>query len=210
MENNRNKIRVKHYKVKIVKPKMNPFKFIISVISYALFIWLMLIGITLLVYVVQAKIKESKGDYTPSKFNAYVVLTGSMIPQINVKDVVITKKVPANELKTNDIITFISSDPRFSGVTITHRIIGKSVDPATGQVIYQTKGDNNNVADNAPAYDKDVLGKVIIKIPKLGYMQDFLATKGGWIIVILVPCLLVISYDIVQIFKSVGRKTRRR
>ena len=208
MTNNKNRIRVKNYKVQIIKVKTNPFKLIIGILSYALFIWLLLIGITLLVYVANMKIKQSRGDYTPSKYNAYVVLTGSMIPQINIKDVVITKKVEANKLKVGDIITFLSSDPRFEGITVTHRITAISKDPATGEVLYTTKGDNNNVEDTAKAYDYNVLGKVILKIPKVGYLQEFLATQGGWIIVILIPCLIVISYDIVQIIKSIKNKVK--
>ena len=203
-----NRIRVKNYKVQIVKQKTNPFKFIIGVLSYSLFIWLLLIGITLLVYVADMKIRQSKDDYTPPKYNAYVVLTGSMIPQINIKDVVITKKVEAKELEVGDIITFISSDPRFEGITVTHRITAIGKDKATGETTYTTKGDNNNVEDTAKAYDYNVLGKVILKIPKLGYLQEFLATQGGWIIVILIPCLLVISYDIVQIIKSIKNKIK--
>ena len=46
-----NKIKAKHYKVKIIKKSSNPFKFILSVLSYAVFIWLLLIGITLFIYV---------------------------------------------------------------------------------------------------------------------------------------------------------------
>ena len=49
MENNN--ISVKHYKVKVVKAKENPVRFVLGVISYAIFIWLLLLGITLLVYV---------------------------------------------------------------------------------------------------------------------------------------------------------------
>lgn len=203
-----NMIQAKHYKVKIVRAKTNPFKFILSVVSYALFIWLLLIGITLLIYVADAKIRESKGDYTPSKFNAYVVLTGSMVPKINVKDVVVTKKVDYDKIKVGDVITFYSSDPRFEGITVTHRVIEKTLDPNTQEPAFRTKGDNNNVADAALAYNYNVLGKVIFKLPKIGYLQEFLATQGGWIIVILIPCLLVISYDIVQIFKSIKKKVR--
>ena len=203
----RTEIKAKHYKVKIIKNKQNPIKFILSVISYAIFVWLLLLGITLLVYVVDLKIKESRGDTTPPAFNAYVVLTGSMLPDIQVRDVVVTKRVDPSELEEGDIITFISSDSRFSGVTVTHRIIEVYTDPATGEYTFKTKGDNNNVEDSALVYDYNILGKVILKIPKLGYLQEFLATRGGWIIVILIPCLAVVSYDIVKIFKAVGKKT---
>ena len=99
-------IKVKHYKVKVVKQKQNPIKFIVSVISYAIFIWLLLIGGTLLIYVADIKIRGMKGDYTPPKYNAYVVETGSMIPEILVKDVVLTKKIPTEDIKVGDVITF--------------------------------------------------------------------------------------------------------
>ncbi len=202
-----NKIKAKHYKVKIIKKSSNPFKFILSVLSYAVFIWLLLIGITLFIYVANMKIKQSKGDYTPSKYNAYVVLTGSMEPNIHVKDVVVTKKVDPSELKEGDIITFLSSDNRFEGITVTHRI--QDIKPGSdGSYEFVTKGDANNAEDFALAQDYNVLGKVIFKIPVIGYLQDFLATKGGWIIVILIPCLAVISYDIVKIVKIVRRKVK--
>ena len=136
---NKNYFGVRHYNVKVVKEKIKPFKFISSVISYAIFIWLLLIGLTLLVYIADIKIRAAKGDNTPPKYNAYVVLTGSMIPEIMPKDVVITKKRDAKELEVNDIITFVSSDPRLSNIIVTHRIKNKYYDSTTGKYTFQTK-----------------------------------------------------------------------
>lgn len=200
----------KHYKVKITKKKENPLKFILSIISYAIFIVLLLIGLTLLVYVVNTKIKEARGENPNNTYNAYVVLTESMIPAIPVNDVVITKKVELNELKEGDIITFISTDPRFPGITITHRIKNIFINQATGEYEFETKGDHNNAPDLTHVKGNNILGKVIFKIPKLGYIQQFLATQGGWIIVILIPCLAVLSYDIVKLIKTVGKKKNKK
>ena len=203
-----NVIKVKHYKVKVVKQKQNPLKFVLSVISYAIFIWLLLIGATLLIYVADIKIRAMKGDYTPPKFNAYVVETGSMIPEILVKDVVLTKKIPTEDIKVGDVITFISSDPRLPGITITHRVIDIYADPVTGEIEYKTQGDNNNVADATLTPSFNVLGKVILKLPKLGYLQDFLVDMSGWIYVILLPCLAIVSYDIMKLLKTIGKRTK--
>lgn len=198
--------KTKHYNVKIVKKKEPLIKFILGVLSYALFIWLLLIGVTLLVYVLDIKIRAAKGDYSSPTFNAYVVLTGSMLPEIQVYDVVVTKKVDASELKEGDVITFASADSRFLGTIITHRIIKKNPPTETQGYTFQTQGDNNNVADSALVPESNIYGKVILKIPKLGYLQEFLASDGGWIIVILIPCLTVISYDIVKLIKGLKRK----
>ena len=196
----------KHYNVKVVKKKEPLFKFILGVLSYAIFIWLLLIGVSLLVYVLDIKIRAAKGDYTSPTYNAYVVLTGSMLPEIQVNDVVVTKKVDASTLKVGDVITFASADSRFLNTIITHRIIKKEYDSKTKTYSFQTQGDNNNVADSALVPQNNIFGKVILKIPKLGYLQEFLASDGGWIIVILIPCLTVISYDIVKLMKGLKRK----
>lgn len=199
---------VKHYNVKVLKKKENTFKFIVSVLSYALFIWLLLIGGTLLLYVADIKIRAAKGDYSAPVFNAYVVLSGSMLPEIAIKDIVVTKKVAAERLEVGDIVTFVSPDTRYGGISITHRIIDKYYDESLGSYSYRTKGDNNNVADSALVPNENILGRVILKIPKLGYIQDLLASKGGLIFVVLIPCLVILSYDIMKIFKKIGQRTK--
>lgn len=209
-EDNKNYFGVRHYKVSIVREKIKPLKFISSVISYAVFIWLLLIGCTLLIYIADIKIRAAKGDTTPPKYNAYVVLTGSMLPEIQVKDVVITKKRDPKDLEPGDIITFLSSDSRMSGIIVTHRIKNVYYDATTGRYSFQTKGDNNNVEDFALAQDYNVIGEVIFKIPKLGYVQDLLASKGVLIIVVLIPCLAVLSYDIVKLGRNINKKHKQK
>lgn len=208
LDSNNNIFGVKHYKVKVVKKKENIFRYIVSVMSYAIFIFLMLLGGTLLLYIADIKIRAMKGDYSAPVFNAYVVLSGSMLPSIQIKDIVVTKKVAEEELEIGDIITFISPDPRFGGISVTHRIIDKYYDESSGSYSYRTQGDNNNVADSALVPNNNILGKVILKIPKLGYLQDILSSKGGLIIVVLIPCLVILSYDIMKLLKKAGQKTK--
>ena len=189
---------VKHYKVKIIKSKENILRYIVSVISYAIFIFLMLVGGMLLLYIADIKIRAAKGDYTAPVFNAYVVLSGSMLPEIQIKDVVVTKKIPEDELEIGDIITFISPDPRFGGISVTHRIIDKYYDDTAGIYTYKTQGDANNVADSVPVPNANILG----------YIQDVLSSKGGLIILVLIPCLTILSYDIMKVLKKLGQRTK--
>ena len=91
-----------------------------------------------------------------------------------------------SKLKENDIITFLSSDSRLSGIIVTHRIKEVFPDPTTGKYSFRTKGDANNAEDFALAEDYNIIGEVIFKIPKVGYIQEILATKGGLIIFIFI------------------------
>lgn len=196
---------VKHYNVKIVKSNKNIFRYIVSVISYAVFIFLMIIGGILVVYIADIKIRAAKGDYTPPKYNAYVVLSRSMYPAIEVDDIVVTKKIDEDELNINDVITFMSPDSRFSGISITHRIIDKEYDETLGEYTYRTKGDYNNVADSVLVPYNNIIGKVVMKIPKLGYLQKVLMSKVGMIVLILIPCLTILSYDIMKVLRNIGK-----
>lgn len=124
-----------------------------------------------------------------------------MVPTIKINDAVIIKRVSDNELKIGDIITFTSSDINHAGLTVTHRIVGKQLSQ-NGEYIYRTKGDNNFREDSALVKNDDVYGKVLFKIPKIGYLQKFVSTPFGFLICILVPALVVLVCDIYRIIKA--------
>ncbi len=183
------------------------WKYISTILSYSALVILIIIGIIFTLYVVDVKVQESKGGTAKPLFGAYVIISGSMEPNIHVYDVIISKRVDPSTLEVGDVITFHSNDTRFYGETVTHRIV-EVIDSKKG--IYRTKGDANNVEDEALTVGENIMGKVVMRIPQLGRVQSFIATKGGWFIVILIPCLCVISYDIVKIMKLVGKKGKQK
>ena len=99
-------------------------------------------------------------------YNYKTVLTGSMEPAIPVGSIVITKEQSSYEME--DIISF-----QEEGAIITHRII--TIDRER----YITKGDANNVADTEEVQQKQILGKVILTIPLLGYLVMWLMSPFG-------------------------------
>ena len=182
-------------------------KYIIDVITYSCLIILMLIFIALILYVVDNRIQASKGIDSKPLFNAYVVVSGSMEPKIHVYDVIISKRVEVSDLKEGDTITFYSNDARLNGAIVTHRIV-EVIDKDKG--IFRTKGDANNVSDDSLTTADNIIGKVALKIPQLGRIQFFVASTGGWLILVMFPCLAIISYDIVKIFKLSSKKDKKK
>lgn len=170
-----------------------------KILSWALFIFLLLIAIFLLYYYIANKIYISKGTGYEPKFSIYTIASGSMTPNINVMDAVINIKVDSpDDLQVGDVITFRSSSPTTAGITITHRIKAITTDE-DGNICYVTKGDANNVEDASCAKYNNIIGKVIIKIPGLGYVQKFLASGFGWILCVLIPAVIIIARDIMKI-----------
>lgn len=172
---------------------------IFKILSWTLFIILLLVAIFLLYYYIANKIYVSKGAGYEPKFSIYTIATGSMTPNINQFDAVINMRVDdPNDLKVGDVITFISTSPLSKNFTITHRIKAITEDE-NGEVCYTTKGDANNIEDASCAKFENIIGKVIIRIPGLGYIQKFLASGIGWLLCILIPALIIIGRDILRI-----------
>ena len=172
-----------------------------KVLSWAIFIVLSIAAIFLFYYFIATKLYAIKGPGYEPKFSIYTIASGSMTPNINVYDTVINVKIDnPGDIKVGDVITFISNGLDNPGMTVTHRVIEIKTSN-DGEVCYQTKGDYNPIADTNCAKFSNLIGKVIFRIPQLGRIQFFLASRAGWLLCILVPALVIIIKDILKIFK---------
>lgn len=187
------------------RKKNKLFNYISKVISNTILVLLIFIGLFLVVYVVSGKISQSKGENP--KMGLFTIISPSMTGTLNVYDVVFTKKINNNDYKTGDIITFYSTNDFFKGTPITHRIVDVVETTGSGKM-YVTKGDANSAVDSDKVYPSNVLGKVLFKVPQLGRVQFFLASKGGWLIGILIPALAIIAYDIYKVIKLILLKSK--
>ncbi len=91
-----------------------------------------------------------------------VIVSGSMLPVIQVGDVIIVQKAPAAEVRTGDIIQF-----KTESIRVAHRVI--DIKEENKQRVLITKGDNNQSADTDPVLPEQVVGRVIGIIPKIGW-----------------------------------------
>ncbi len=177
--------------------------FVAKTLLYVVFVFMVFIIFVIACYVIGIQRNLKNNNYEAPLYSAYVIVSPSMHPTIKVNDAVIVKRTSAKKIKEGDIITFVSSDTRTSGITITHRVIEVLKD-SDGNRLFRTKGDNNNVADSSLVKENDLSGKVIMKIPKIGYIQYFISRKYGWIIAVVIPCLGIIIYDILKIIKTIS------
>lgn len=183
------------------------YHFVAKIFLYSILIILILVALMFILYFVDLQNNIKKGVTKQPLFGAYIIISPSMVPTIKVEDAVVIQRKEQNELKKGDIITFTSNDPRYSGLTITHRIVGveKSKD---NKVYYRTKGDNNNTEDSSLVPYDNINGKVILRIPKIGYIQYALTSSYGIVFLVVIPCLGIVIYDIIKLFKSIIGNTK--
>lgn len=185
----------------ILKLVYSVYHFVAKVFLYSILIILILVAVLFTFYFIDIIRNVKSGNPKSPLFGAYVIISPSMVPTIKVEDAIVIMRKEPDELKKGDIITFLSSDPRYSGLTITHRIVG--IEKSEKGYFYRTKGDNNNTEDSALVSSDNVYGKVILKIPKIGYIQYVLTQAYGWVLLVVVPCLGIVIFDILKLIKTV-------
>lgn len=175
------------------------FNYMSSILMYAFIVIFILIGLLLVVYFVDSK--RSMQKLEKPLYGAYVIVSGSMEPIIKIKDAVLIKRVNPDSIQRGDVVTYLSNDESYYGIMITHRVV--NIQEENGEKIYYTKGDHNETVDRSPIKGDQIYGKVVMRIPKIGYIKYFLVSSYGWIIAIVIPSLGIIIYDILKILRNV-------
>lgn len=113
----------------------------------------------------------------PFGYGASVVLSGSMEPTLSVGDLLIVQAQDSYE--TGDIIVYQSGN-----TPVVHRIVSLSDETVT------TRGDANN-ADDEPFSVNAIKGKMIARIPVVGYVVWALKTPVASVIILAAAVVLV-------------------
>ncbi|PIU75218.1 MAG: signal peptidase I [Candidatus Portnoybacteria bacterium CG06_land_8_20_14_3_00_39_12] len=137
-------------------------------------------------------------------FKVLTVQSGSMMPAIKTGSIVLVK--PTNNYKIGDIITFGQISK--TKTPTTHRIA--EIEVANGQPIYTTKGDANNAPDQKQVSAKEVIGRVLLDVPFLGYAVAAAKKPWGFMLLIAVPALLVIYEEAHKIWQEIKKSKTKK
>ena len=157
-----------------------------------------------------------------------IVISGSMdggprdqyeIPTIPVGSMVFISETPTDEtsrnsfyasLEVGDVVTFNYIHPAsHERMVVTHRIIDiLSVD---NHYTYTVKGDSiaadptNGSVQVVTSDSGDIIGKVTGVAPWLGQLVVFLSTWEGKVSLVLIPCIILIAYEVVNIVRNLRK-----
>ena len=127
----------------------------------------------------------------------YVVSSGSMIPALQVYDVIVVEgNTPFDYIKKGDIIVFYSPKLYEQGKerVIVHRV---TLEMGEDPKIVRTKGDANPASiagTDYPITEKEYLGKVEHVIPQVGYVTQILQPPINYIIIAVIIAVMVVKH----------------
>ncbi len=120
-----------------------------------------------------------------------VVSSGSMIPTLNVGDIIIVRGVNPQTVTVGTIIIFHS--PVDYEMPIVHRVI--AIDHNGNALFFETKGDNNPVADGWRVPAQNLMGVYIAKIPYVGLLSlELRGPLGITVIILLIALIIALEY----------------
>ncbi|UOQ44538.1 signal peptidase I [Halobacillus salinarum] len=174
-------------------------KKILSVLSTLLNILLFAVLVSMIFLVISAK--ASGGEPNIFGYQIKTVLSGSMEPTFKTGSVIaVNPDIDNKTFQKGDIVTFMKD----KDTLVTHRII--DVQKTGNNVIYHTKGDNNDGPDMDPLLAENVVGEYTgITIPYLGKMITFANSQLGAVFLLIVPGVLLILYSAFTIWKTLGQ-----
>ena len=122
----------------------------------------------------------------------YVVSSGSMIPNLNIYDVIVVQGNDVfNNVKVGDIIVF--NRPNGHDKVIVHRVAEiLNKDP----LVIRTKGDANPGSipgTDFPITKDDYIGKVVYVVPQIGYVTRILTPPINYIIIAVIVGIMLVK-----------------
>jgi len=163
-------------------------KIIVDVLAWIVLICAFLI--TILVF------SASKNNGIPQLFGIMpmTVQSDSMVPTFKKGDLLFVKESDLMDLKKDDVISFymIVDGNR---IINTHRIV--EVEESGSSKSFITRGDNNPANDPSPVSPSDIIG--VWKGGKIsggGNIIDFLRTRTGFFIFIVIPMAIFFLFEL--------------
>ena len=122
-------------------------------------------------------------------YRPFVIRSGSMVPTIDVGDVVITDLVPASTIRPGDIVTRLES-PEF-GESLTHRVV--SVSPTDRGLRVTTQGDANSSSESWTVPPDTAVGRKAFIVPWIGAPAILVRTSTAKLLAGLAALALVLA-----------------
>jgi len=136
-------------------------------------------------YNIYVSAARASGQALPILFgwSSAVVISGSMSGVIEVDDLVVARERPVYQL--GDVVLYRDAED----TTICHRIVGREADG------FVTKGDANNAPDLRKVPQEDIYGKVVLVLPRVGYIYHAVRTPLGLVLLMVsVVTLILLPY----------------
>lgn len=149
------------------------------------------VGLLLFVIIVQ---KVTHNNLSIGGFRVFMIVSESMKNEYEIGDILISKKVPENEINIGDNVTYLGESMQLKNLIITHKVVEKRQEG--DKTYFVTRGLANSISDPEIRYDQ-IYGKVVYKTILLSFIAKLMNNQLSYYILFTVVAL-IISIEIVS------------
>jgi signal peptidase len=143
-------------------------------------------------------------------FERYVIVSGSMTGSYDRGSIVFDDKVPVEDLKVGDTITYAPPANASPEDLVTHRIVWAGRNDLDERT-FRTKGDANTTVDPWTfTLEQPEQARVAFSVPYVGYMLAALSIPTVRMLAIGIPAVAIALLILVGIWRDAGEEARRR
>lgn len=181
--------------------KSNIFKKAIKLVFKILYQILIVLCFILILIIVLQKVTNSNGSI--AGYRIFRVITGSMIPQYDIGEVVISKEISPNKIKVGDDIVYMGTYGEYNGKIIMHEVVRIDKDENGNNTNFHAKGLNTNSIEDPQIKADQIYGVVKLKAGVLTVLYN-LATNiyTSFVIITILAFNVFVSFSLPEKIKN--------
>ncbi|MFW9800081.1 MAG: signal peptidase I [Candidatus Thorarchaeota archaeon] len=121
-----------------------------------------------------------------------VVTTESMVPALQVGDLLVLEGRAAQDIHVGDIIVY--EDEWYTSAPIVHRVV--EIQIVNDVYYFFTRGDANHANDLGNRTIEEIVGVMVLRIPNLGHVSIFLRSPPGLVFIAAVFIAIIVIPEI--------------
>lgn len=173
--------------------KKEKIRFVTIMTLLSIILVIIMFGGALKLYGAVVSTDEDSDNYIMS-YKPIIVVSGSMLPSIQVNSINIVKRCSIDDLVVGDVVMYKADN----GMLITHRV--KEFTKYDGSRALIAKGDNNESPDQLPVKDSQVRGKIVFTWNAIApILTDILPTHGAFNAMAIIRSVLVLILIVLTI-----------
>jgi len=129
-------------------------------------------------------------------YRPLVVRSGSMEPTLMTGDAIVTRIVGPSEVRVGQVITFV--DATRGNALVSHRVT--EMTHSGGTYSFVTRGDMNTGVERWTIDDQGTLGRLALRIPKLGFVVARISEPGIRALLLGLPVLWMAAATVRRIW----------
>lgn len=151
--------------------------------------------------------RVADGPPSLAGFTFYVMQDKDLNPDANPGSLAVVHSTDVTSVSLGDIINFRTQVS--PNATATQRVVEINRDEG---LKFVTSSNGTGAVQTTIVPAEDVLGKVLVAVPFYGRMVDYVQTSQGLILLIFVPGVIIIIYQLIKIIRHISgnRKSNRR